>query len=203
MGFHRTSPGRGAHPGPATVADVATWSRLTGLRQVVERLRPRLWTFRDERGRELFDLPEAPRPDPATPSPPRFLPEYDNVLLSHADRSRFASEERRGAFTNVQGRIHGSVLSDGLAFGVWQRERDGGLVVNYAGRATKRTLATVAAEGRRLLRLIAADADTPDVRLVRIDSRCRARHGGSSPSPPPPTRTRAHRRAHRRERVRT
>jgi hypothetical protein len=155
--------------GPATVADVATWSRLTGLREVVERLRPRLQTFRDERGRELFDLPAAPRPDPETPAPPRFLPEYDNVLLSHADRSRFISEEQRRAFSRVHGRIHGSVLSDGLVLGVWQREREGGLVVNYAGRATKRALAAVAAEGRRLLSLIAADADARGVRLVHID----------------------------------
>ena len=155
--------------GPATVADVATWSRLTGLRETVERLRPRLLIFRDERGRELFDLPDAPRPDPETPAPPRFLPEYDNVLLSHAERSRFVTEDQRRALARAPGPIHGTVLSDGFLFGVWRLERDGSLVVSYAGRATKQALAAVGAEGRRLLRLIAADAESPDVRLVPID----------------------------------
>jgi len=154
--------------GPASVADITTWSRLTGLREVVERLRPRLRTFRNERGRELFDLPDAPRPDPETPAPPRFLPEYDNALLSHADRSRFVSDEQRRALSRVEGRIHGTVLSDGFVFGVWQ-QREGTLVVSHASRAAKRVLDTVAAEGRRLLRVFAAGAGAPDVRLERID----------------------------------
>ena len=154
--------------GPATVADVATWSRLTGLRTVVERLRPRLRTFRDERGRELFDLPEAPRPDPETPAPPRFLPEYDNALLSHADRSRFRLQERAQGFSNVEGRIRGTVLHDGFVFGVWQRGPDGTLVVRYPGRAAKRTLAAVESEARRFLGLIAADGETPGVELRPI-----------------------------------
>jgi Winged helix DNA-binding domain len=159
--------------GPATVADVAAWCRLTGLRAVVERLRPRLRTFRDERERELFDLPDAPRPDPDTPAPPRFLPEYDNVLLSHADRSRFVSAEHRGVLSRVEGPIHGAVLNDGFAFGLWRldRDREAGtatLVVNHAESSSKRALAAVAAEGRRLLRLVAADAGGHEVLFAPI-----------------------------------
>ena len=159
--------------GPASVADVTTWSRLTGLRAVVERLRPRLRTFRDERGRELFDLPDAPRPDPEQPAPPRFLPEYDNLLLSHADRSRFVSPEGRGRLASAPGPVHGAVLVDGFGRGVWRvdRERPGAatLVVSHVGRLTKRDAAALAAEGRRLLRFVAADAGTHDVELVALD----------------------------------
>ena len=153
--------------GPAAVADVTRWSRLTGLRKVVERLRPQLRTFRDERGRELFDLPDAPRPAPDTPAPVRFLPEYDNVLLSHADRSRIISEHDRAALSRAGGVGYGSVLVDGFARAVWRIE-DGTLVVSHLP-LPKRALGAVAAEGRRLLRFLAADRATDDVRLVSLD----------------------------------
>jgi hypothetical protein len=153
--------------GPAAAADVATWSRLTGLRAVVERLRPKLRPFRDERGRELVDLPDAPRPDPAAPAPVRFLPTYDNLLLSHADRSRFFLGRSR--FAAVVGPVQGTVLHDGYARGVWHIERVGErvtLVVELVEPLSKRASSGVTAEGRRYLRFAAAEADEHDVRLV-------------------------------------
>ena len=143
--------------GPAAVADVTTWCRLTGLRDVVERLRPQLVTFRDERGRELFDLPDAPRPDPDTPAPVRFLPEYDNVLLSHDDRSRFVSPESSAALAPGWTVGWGAVLHDGIVRGRWRPEPDGVVVCHVP--LAKRAVATVAAEGRRLSRFLGIAAD--------------------------------------------
>ncbi len=154
--------------GPATVADVTTWCRLTGMREVVERLRPRLVTFRDDSGRELFDLPDAPRPDPGVPAPTRFLPEYDNVLLSHADRSRFVTAAARAGAVAVRGRVLGIVLSDGTVSAVWRDERDGDrvtVVVTPVVRLTKRAAASIEAEGRRLARFL-ADGAAGDARVA-------------------------------------
>jgi hypothetical protein len=159
--------------GPATVADVSSWSRLTGMREVVERLRPRLRVFVDERGRELFDLPDAPRPDPDTPAPPRFLPEYDNVLLSHADRSRFVRDDRRNqSWTALI--VQGTVLQDGTIAGTWHIERDraGGtttLTVVHAGLGA-RAQASVTAEARRFLRFHEAGASSHDIHLTPMEN---------------------------------
>jgi DNA glycosylase AlkZ-like len=159
--------------GPATASDVSAWSRLTGLREVVDRLRPSLRTFRGEKGRELFDLPDAPRPDPDTPAPPRFLPEYDNLLLSHADRSRFWSPAQRRLSGTSVGPVRGTVLYDGIVRGVWRIDEDGSsgtstLVVSHGGTLARRATGAVAAEGRRLMRFLGSDGGSVDVRFVAL-----------------------------------
>ena len=161
--------------GPATVADVASWSRLTGMRAVVERIAPRLRVFRDERGRPLYDLPGAPRPAPDTPAPVRFLPEYDNVLLSHVDRARFHAPEDRGRFAmTASRRSTGTVLVDGLVRATWRIERADDattLLVDHAGALATDDARAVEAEGERMLRFLEdGAAGGAGVRLLRLDA---------------------------------
>jgi Winged helix DNA-binding domain len=106
--------------GPATVRDIQAWSGLTGLRTVVDTLRPNLVTFRDESGAELFDLPGAPRPPADTAAPVRMVAEFDNLVLSHADRSRIITEEHRGRLYSINGIFPGTVLLDGFVAGMWR-----------------------------------------------------------------------------------
>jgi hypothetical protein len=149
--------------GPATVADIRTWSGLTGLREVIERLRPQLRTFRDEQDGELFDPPGAPLPDPDTPAPPRFLPEYDNLVLSHADRSRmFNALGPGGPFP--QGRAIGALLVDGFYGANWKlTEGDGAATLTIDGFEPQPgdeadEVDEILAEGTGLLELLAPGA---------------------------------------------
>jgi DNA glycosylase AlkZ-like len=147
--------------GPAGVADVALWSGLAGMREVVDRVRPRLRTFSGEDGAELLDLPDAPLPDPQTPAPPRFLPEYDNVLLSHADRSRVIRDGRPVPLLPGNGAAAGTLLVDGMWAATWRTERGGGsatLVVSPFASLSPADAEEVGAEGGRLLDLLAPGA---------------------------------------------
>ncbi len=155
--------------GPATVADVQTWSGLTRLRAVVDRLRPDLAVFRDERGRELFDLPDAPRPDPDTPAPPRFLYDFDNLLLSHADRARVIADEHRARLQTTNGVLPATFLLDGAVHGTWAIERGNDtalLTVQPFAPVPAEAIAALTEEGTRLLAFAAADTGRHDLRLA-------------------------------------
>jgi hypothetical protein len=158
--------------GPATISDIGTWSGVPGLREVVERLRPQLRTFRDERGRELFDLPDAPLPDPETPAPVRFLPDYDNVTLSHDDRSRIIDEEQRKkllAYTSWrQNESYGGVLVDGFGRATYKVRRVKGtskLEVKLMGGLSKQEEIDLVEEGMRLLTFVTPNG-THDIELI-------------------------------------
>jgi hypothetical protein len=138
--------------GPATVRDAQAWSGLTGLRAVMEHLRPSLVTFRDENGAELFDLPSAPRPGEDVPVPVRLAAEFDNLLLSHADRSRVVSPPHFKRLAGINGILPGSVLVDGFVAGMWRlaRSRDAAtLTIELFSPAAERD--PVAEEAGRML----------------------------------------------------
>jgi hypothetical protein len=155
--------------GPASVADMQKWSGLTRLGAVVVKLAPQLITFRNERGAELFDLPDAPRPPADIPAPVRYLAEFDNALLSHADRTRIISEEDKARLFTKNGIIPGAVLVDGMVRALWRIERPRSKVANVElsvlpfRRLSKRDGAAVIAEGHRLLAAVAPETDSREV----------------------------------------
>ena len=130
--------------GPATKQDIGQWAgvpRLTPIAESLERLSVR--TFADESGKVLYDLPRAPLPDPKTPAPPRLVPRFDNLVLSHADRSRILGDARPSRIVTKNGLVHATILVDGFVAGTWQLEQ-GRVVLEPFGKldtAVKRALA--------------------------------------------------------------
>lgn len=150
--------------GPATVKDVQAWCWLTRLGEVMERLRPQLRTFRDDQGNELFDLPDAPRPDAETPAPVRFLPEYDNALLSHEGRTRIIADEHRERVF-----MRGAVLVDGFVHGAWKIARQRGaatLLIEPFKPLVGEERAAVAEEGAKLLTFATDGAGACDIQFT-------------------------------------
>jgi hypothetical protein len=150
--------------GPASVADIQTWSGLTRLREVTDDMDLVRRTCDD---RELLDLPDAPLPDEDTPAPVRFLPEFDNLLLSYADRTRVMAEEHRKRLFGVKnGVFPGTFLVDGFLRGAWRlttKRKSAVLTITPWARTTKKDLAALTAEGHRMLAFAAAGAETKDV----------------------------------------
>ncbi|MGP3970125.1 winged helix DNA-binding domain-containing protein [Streptomyces sp. 6N223] len=141
--------------GPASVRDAQIWSGLTRLREVFDRLAPRLVRLRDAGGTELFDLPDAPRPGADVPAPARFLPEFDNVFIGHDDRTRVISDaaKRRSWLGN---RAIPVFLADGFVRGSWRidadrRHTEATLVLTPFDRPSRAERASLEDEGARLL----------------------------------------------------
>jgi hypothetical protein len=158
--------------GPASVRDVQTWSGLTRLGEVVDRLRPRLTMFADEHGVELFDRPDAPRPDPDTPAPARFLYDFDNLLLSHADRSRVITEAYRTLEPDPHGPMPRLILLDGFTAGLWTVDTAKGsavLSVFPFGKLSTSDKHAVTVEGSALLEFLAPRAGSREVRWERLE----------------------------------
>ncbi|HYD51022.1 MAG TPA: winged helix DNA-binding domain-containing protein [Gemmatimonadaceae bacterium] len=154
--------------GPTTVADAQCWTGLGGLRATVDAMRDELVVLRDERGRELFDLPEAPRPPEDVPAPVRFLPEFDNAILGHDDRSRIVDEEHRPRLVTKNLQVPATVLVDGRVWGSWRvtatRTRATLAVAPFGKPPTKRLRAELEREGEALLEFSEPESRTREVR---------------------------------------
>ncbi len=156
--------------GPASIKDARAWSGLRNLAPAFERLRPQLVTFRDDKNRELFDLPDAPRPDADTLAPVRFLPDYDNAMLGHDDRSRIIDDAHRPSQTSANGIVHATYLVDGRIAGKWTIARTKQRAVITLAPYTKLTKlqrADVDAEADRIARFIEPDASSVSIVLKK------------------------------------
>lgn len=146
--------------GPAATADLRAWSGLAGLPAAVAAVRDELVSFRDERGRELLDLPDAPRPDPGTPAPVRFLPAFDNALLGYDDRTRIVDDAHRNL--SVAGsRV---ALVDGRVAATWT-VKDSAVVVAPLRPLAAADRDEVIEEGRALASFL-SDGESRDVEIT-------------------------------------
>ncbi len=155
--------------GPATVRDIQAWSGLVKLSGAVNALRSELHVFRDEAGNELFDVPDAPLPAENTPVPVRFLPEFDNLILSHFDRRRVIADTVRSSVFLSAGRVRATFLVDGFVCGTWKVEKDGGtaiLVIEPFEPLEKAVRDALSEEGERLIRFMEDRTGAFDVRFV-------------------------------------
>jgi hypothetical protein len=155
--------------GPASAKDLQVWSGLGGTKAVLDGMRDELAVFADERGRELFDLADAPRPGAeAPPAPPRFLPEFDNLVLAHDDRTRVIAAEHRPLVTTKNLRVKATFLLDGVVAGTWTiavKRKVATLSIAPFGSLPKRAVKALTSEGEALLRFAEPEAKDYDVQV--------------------------------------
>ncbi|MEA2287832.1 MAG: hypothetical protein QOJ21_3875 [Solirubrobacteraceae bacterium] len=154
--------------GPAAAADIQAWSGVKGLKGVLDGLADELVTFRDDRRRTLYDLPDAPRPGEETPAPARLLPEFDSLVLAHDDRSRVVPDEHRGKLVTKNLRVRATFLVDGFVAGTWAVTRKGKtvtLTLTPFTRLPRGAKAPLTEEALALLRFTEGDDAAVDVKV--------------------------------------
>ena len=155
--------------GPASAADMQTWSGLAKLKEAVEKLKPELVVYRDEQNREIFDLPDMTIPDGAGSAPIRFLPEYDNLLLSHSKRTRVIAAAHRSKVYLPGLRVASTILIDGFVAGTWKVEQKKGvatLTITPFDTLSRENRGALSEEGERLVRFIEPDAKSYEVKFA-------------------------------------
>ncbi len=153
--------------GPAAASDAQAWCGLGGLATVLDGLRSQLVVFRDERKRELFDLPEAPRPPVETPAPVRFVADFDNLILGHAHRTRIIAEEHRSRVVTKNLLVLPTFLVDGFVAGTWkvsQARKNVILNLTPFQPLPTRAMEDLAEEGERLAGFVEPEATGFDLR---------------------------------------
>lgn len=154
--------------GPATAADMQTWSAMKGLGPVLKAMKSKLAVFRDEAGRELFDLPDAPRPSEDTPVPVRFLPEFDSLMIAHDDRTRLIDDAHRPLLVTKNLRVRATFLVDGFVKGFWKfssGKSKAVLELEPLEKLTKKMKAELEAEGEKLLRFAEPEAPVFEIKM--------------------------------------
>lgn len=155
--------------GPASVMDMQAWSGLPKLKDAVASMREQLIAYQDESGKELFDLPDGEISAADTPAPVRFIPEYDNLIISHADRTRIIADADRPKVFLSAARVLSTFLVDGFVAGTWKAEvqkKTATLVITPFAKLTASARKALLEEGERLLRFIEEDAATYEIRFV-------------------------------------
>jgi hypothetical protein len=158
--------------GPASLADIARFAGQVPprIRPILEQLAPRLRRFSDERGRTLFDLPRAPRPNAEAKAPVRFLPRYDELLIGYEHRDRVIAPKHRAAVYSKNAIVEAVFLVDGLAAGTWglaTTKTDALVSVRPFGALPRADRAGVIAEAEAVARFMAPDAKSHGARIAR------------------------------------
>ncbi len=157
--------------GPATRPDVLQWSGLRTVSQVDAALQSfgdNIVAFKDDSGKLLYDLREAPRPGGDVAVPVRFLPKWDNLLLAYDNRQRVLPEKYRKVVIRKNGDVLPTLLVDGVVAGIWEvtgKRNSATLSMELFEPVDPSTRALLQEEGYCLLRWIEPEVAAHEVKF--------------------------------------